>query len=279
MADALAVHELRKRYGANEALKGVDLTVGEGELVGLLGPNGAGKSTLVKIACGLVVQTSGTAQVVGEPAGSHRRQPQARLPGRAVPLPGLAERGRAAAAAPEAQRLARRRGRAARAARARRARRGAGPARRADVEGHAAAARDRAGDARRPEAADAGRADERARPGRPAHGPRAARDAARPRRRGAAELAPAERGRARVRPRDHDRARRGGRGGHARGALARGRGGGHDRARRAAASRRPRARTCRGSCASWSPRARTSTRSASLRSSLEDMYLELVGGR
>ena len=52
--DALAVHDLRKRYGATEALKGVDLTLGEGELVGLLGPNGAGKSTLVKIACGLV---------------------------------------------------------------------------------------------------------------------------------------------------------------------------------------------------------------------------------
>src|SRR5215207_7269903 len=70
VAEALAVHELRKRYGANEALKGVDLTVGEGELVGLLGPNGAGKSTLVKIACGLVRQSGGTAQVAGAPAGS-----------------------------------------------------------------------------------------------------------------------------------------------------------------------------------------------------------------
>ena len=54
MPDALAVHDLRKRYGSTEALKGVDLTIGEGELFGLLGPNGAGKSTLVKIACGLV---------------------------------------------------------------------------------------------------------------------------------------------------------------------------------------------------------------------------------
>ena len=64
--DALTVRDLRKRYGANEALKGVDLTVGEGELVGLLGPNGAGKSTLVKIACGLVRPTSGTVQLGGE---------------------------------------------------------------------------------------------------------------------------------------------------------------------------------------------------------------------
>ena len=70
MADALAVRELRKRYGANEALKGVDLTVREGELVGLLGPNGAGKLTLVKIACGLVQATSGSAEIAGAPAGS-----------------------------------------------------------------------------------------------------------------------------------------------------------------------------------------------------------------
>src|SRR6266498_2111022 len=50
---ALAVRGLAKRYGAVEALAGVDLEVREGELVGLLGPNGAGKSTLVKIACEL----------------------------------------------------------------------------------------------------------------------------------------------------------------------------------------------------------------------------------
>jgi ABC-2 type transport system ATP-binding protein len=67
---ALAVNDLRKRYGANEALKGVSLAVEEGELVGLLGPNGAGKSTLVKIACGLVRESGGSARVAGEPAGS-----------------------------------------------------------------------------------------------------------------------------------------------------------------------------------------------------------------
>src|SRR5689334_24134945 len=70
VSTALAVRDLRKRYGTTEALKGVDLAVGEGELVGLLGPNGAGKSTLVKIACGLVRPTAGTAEVCGAPAGS-----------------------------------------------------------------------------------------------------------------------------------------------------------------------------------------------------------------
>jgi len=67
---ALAVRGLRKRYGSVAALKGVDLEVGEGELVGLLGPNGAGKSTLVKIAVGLVRPTAGGAEIAGARAGS-----------------------------------------------------------------------------------------------------------------------------------------------------------------------------------------------------------------
>jgi ABC-2 type transport system ATP-binding protein len=68
--EALAIRGLSKRYGTVEALKGVDLDVGEGELVGLLGPNGAGKSTLVKIAVGLVRASGGRAEVAGEAAGS-----------------------------------------------------------------------------------------------------------------------------------------------------------------------------------------------------------------
>ncbi len=70
MPPALAVRGLEKRYGSVTALAGVDLEVGEGELVGLLGPNGAGKSTLVKIACGLVRASGGTAQVLDARAGS-----------------------------------------------------------------------------------------------------------------------------------------------------------------------------------------------------------------
>ncbi len=74
---ALAVRGLSKRYGSVQALKGVDLEVGEGELVGLLGPNGAGKSTLVKIAVGLVRAGAGSAEVAGARAGS--RTARARL--------------------------------------------------------------------------------------------------------------------------------------------------------------------------------------------------------
>src|SRR5437773_3727420 len=67
---ALRVRALEKRYGRTRALAGVDVDVGDGELFGLLGPNGAGKSTLVKIACGLVRPTEGTAEICGAPAGS-----------------------------------------------------------------------------------------------------------------------------------------------------------------------------------------------------------------
>src|SRR4051812_49711441 len=70
MAPALAVRSLEKRYGSRAALRGVDLDVAAGEVVGLLGPNGAGKSTLVKIACGLVRASAGSASVCGAPAGS-----------------------------------------------------------------------------------------------------------------------------------------------------------------------------------------------------------------
>ena len=59
----LAARDLSKRYGRTQALRGVDLDLAPGELVGLLGPNGAGKSTLTKIACGLVRPDGGTIEV------------------------------------------------------------------------------------------------------------------------------------------------------------------------------------------------------------------------
>src|ERR671915_2654415 len=70
MPSALRATALAKAYGSVHALRGVNLDVREGELVGLLGPNGAGKSTLVKIACGLVRPTGGWARIAGAPAGS-----------------------------------------------------------------------------------------------------------------------------------------------------------------------------------------------------------------
>lgn len=63
---ALAVKALTKVYGNGfEALKGIDLTVAQGDFFALLGPNGAGKSTTLGILSGLVQKTSGQAEIMG----------------------------------------------------------------------------------------------------------------------------------------------------------------------------------------------------------------------
>ena len=56
---------LRKAYGELVAVAGLDLEIGRGEVFGLLGPNGSGKTTTIRMLCGLVVPTSGTADVAG----------------------------------------------------------------------------------------------------------------------------------------------------------------------------------------------------------------------
>ena len=56
---------MAKRYGSFEALRGVSLSIGQGEFFGLLGPNGAGKTTLISIVAGLVRATSGEVSVMG----------------------------------------------------------------------------------------------------------------------------------------------------------------------------------------------------------------------
>ena len=62
---ALAVRELRKSYGAVEALAGVSFTVEQGEVFGLLGPNGAGKTTTVEILEGYRDRDGGDVTVLG----------------------------------------------------------------------------------------------------------------------------------------------------------------------------------------------------------------------
>jgi len=62
---AILVRGLRKRYGAFEAVRGIDFEVAEGEVFGLLGPNGAGKTTTVEILEGLRPRTAGEVRVLG----------------------------------------------------------------------------------------------------------------------------------------------------------------------------------------------------------------------
>ncbi|MBB5800455.1 ABC-2 type transport system ATP-binding protein [Saccharothrix ecbatanensis] len=56
---------LRMRYGSTDVLKGVDLTVGQGEVVALLGPNGAGKTTTIEILEGFRRRSDGDVRVLG----------------------------------------------------------------------------------------------------------------------------------------------------------------------------------------------------------------------
>ncbi len=63
----IQTENLRKRYGrGTEALKGLNLSVNEGEVFGFLGPNGAGKSTTIRILLDLLRPTSGTVSVLGQ---------------------------------------------------------------------------------------------------------------------------------------------------------------------------------------------------------------------
>jgi len=61
----IEVSGLVKRYGEVEAVRGIDLSVGAGEIFGFLGPNGAGKSTTISILCTLLRPTAGEARVAG----------------------------------------------------------------------------------------------------------------------------------------------------------------------------------------------------------------------
>jgi ABC-2 type transport system ATP-binding protein len=67
MIPALKIKDLKKIYATGvEALKGIDLTITEGDFFALLGPNGAGKTTAIGIVAGLVNKTSGTVEVFGK---------------------------------------------------------------------------------------------------------------------------------------------------------------------------------------------------------------------
>jgi ABC-2 type transport system ATP-binding protein len=70
---AIAVHNLRKRYGDKAAVDGLTLTVPRGSFFGFLGPNGAGKTTTIRMLLGLLTPSEGTIEMLG------RRLPEGAL--------------------------------------------------------------------------------------------------------------------------------------------------------------------------------------------------------
>ncbi|MCB4810791.1 ABC transporter ATP-binding protein [Methylovorus menthalis] len=65
MTPAIKIEQVTKDFGALKALKGIDLSIEQGEFFALLGPNGAGKSTLINLLAGLLRPSSGKLSVMG----------------------------------------------------------------------------------------------------------------------------------------------------------------------------------------------------------------------
>jgi ABC-2 type transport system ATP-binding protein len=65
MEPVISIRNLHKSYGSKPVLKGIDLDVYPGQVIGYIGPNGAGKSTTVKILCGLITDYQGVVSIKG----------------------------------------------------------------------------------------------------------------------------------------------------------------------------------------------------------------------
>jgi lipooligosaccharide transport system ATP-binding protein len=78
-APVLSVAGLRKSYGTNEVVRGLDFAIRRGECFGLLGPNGAGKTTTLRCCLGLIEPNAGTITMVGEPVPEAAREARIRV--------------------------------------------------------------------------------------------------------------------------------------------------------------------------------------------------------
>jgi ABC-2 type transport system ATP-binding protein len=69
---AIRVKSLVKRYGPNDAVRGIDFEVAAGEIFGIVGPDGAGKTSTLQIVAGVAGATSGDVKIFGQPARDAR---------------------------------------------------------------------------------------------------------------------------------------------------------------------------------------------------------------
>ncbi|HYR30894.1 MAG TPA: ABC transporter ATP-binding protein [Gemmatimonadales bacterium] len=76
---AVETHELTRSFGARVAVRALSLEIGRGEVFGLLGPNGSGKTTTIRMLCGLLAPTSGSARVAGIDVALAPEQVKARI--------------------------------------------------------------------------------------------------------------------------------------------------------------------------------------------------------
>ncbi|MBR6681701.1 MAG: ABC transporter ATP-binding protein [Clostridia bacterium] len=80
MSEILRCESLTKNYGGLIALKGINISVESGKIVGLLGPNGSGKTTLIKIINGLLTPTNGKVYIDGKEPGIETKKVISYLP-------------------------------------------------------------------------------------------------------------------------------------------------------------------------------------------------------
>ncbi|MFT5046573.1 MAG: branched-chain amino acid transport system ATP-binding protein [Porticoccaceae bacterium] len=75
----LELHQLTKHFGGVKAVDSVSLTINDGVVHGLIGPNGAGKTTLINLISGLLVHSSGTLKLDGQPIDDLEAHERARI--------------------------------------------------------------------------------------------------------------------------------------------------------------------------------------------------------
>lgn len=74
MKKGIQIENLVRSYGATQAVNGVDLSLGQGEIYGLIGPDGAGKTSILRMVCGLLLPDSGKISVFGyDPVAQHAK--------------------------------------------------------------------------------------------------------------------------------------------------------------------------------------------------------------